>query len=185
MHQPPGFVNKDKPDHVCLLKRSLYDLKQATRTWYNRFAKTIGFKQSVCDPSLFVYCYGAELAYLLLYVDDIALTASSQALLQCIINSLLKEFEMTDLGKLHYFPDISVTRNNTGLMLQQQNYSAYILHYANMTNCKSCSTPVDTKLKLFVDVPYVPMPLCMVVLPVLFSISRLSDCGSTNLPLHA
>ncbi|CAA7055142.1 unnamed protein product [Microthlaspi erraticum] len=97
MHQPPGFVDQTKPDHVCILKRSLYGLKQAPRAWNNRFAsfaKKISFAQSVSDPSLFIYCHGADLAYLLRYVDDIGLTASSTKLLQSIIASLHKEFEM-------------------------------------------------------------------------------------------
>lgn len=34
MSQPPGFVDSTKPDHVCLLKKSLYSLKQAPRTWF-------------------------------------------------------------------------------------------------------------------------------------------------------
>ncbi|GKC01357.1 ribonuclease H-like domain-containing protein [Tanacetum coccineum] len=42
-------------------------------------------------------------AYLLLYVDDIILTASSTALLQRIITLLHSEFAMTDLGSLNYF----------------------------------------------------------------------------------
>ncbi|GJS98683.1 ribonuclease H-like domain-containing protein [Tanacetum coccineum] len=41
---------------------------------------------------------GADTAYLLLYVDDIVLTASSSDLLQQIITSLHAEFSMTDLG---------------------------------------------------------------------------------------
>lgn len=32
--QPPGFVDKDQPHHVCRLKKALYGLKQAPRAWY-------------------------------------------------------------------------------------------------------------------------------------------------------
>ncbi|GJT77619.1 ribonuclease H-like domain-containing protein [Tanacetum coccineum] len=46
---------------------------------------------------------GSEVAYLLIYVDDIILTASSITLLQQIISSLHSEFDMTDLGALNYF----------------------------------------------------------------------------------
>nr|GEY34020.1 hypothetical protein [Tanacetum cinerariifolium] len=46
---------------------------------------------------------GIDIAYLLLYVDDIVLTASSEGLLQRIIGSLHQEFAMTDLGPLNYF----------------------------------------------------------------------------------
>ena len=36
MEQPEGFDNGD-PDQICLLKRSIYDLKQAPRQWNIRF----------------------------------------------------------------------------------------------------------------------------------------------------
>ncbi|GJX41949.1 ribonuclease H-like domain-containing protein [Tanacetum coccineum] len=54
-----------------------------------------------------------DTAYLLLYVDDIVLTASSKSLLQQIIRSLHKEFAMTDLGSLNYFLGVSVTRDSS------------------------------------------------------------------------
>ncbi|GKA32506.1 ribonuclease H-like domain-containing protein [Tanacetum coccineum] len=56
---------------------------------------------------------GTDTAFLLIYVDDIVLTASSTALLQKIILSLHREFDMTDLGALNYLLGISVTRDNT------------------------------------------------------------------------
>ena len=67
---------------------SLYGLKQALRAWYSRFATfllTLGFTEAKSDMSLFIYRRGDETAYLLLYVDDIVLTASSQQLLQSVI----------------------------------------------------------------------------------------------------
>nr|GEV34192.1 ribonuclease H-like domain-containing protein [Tanacetum cinerariifolium] len=46
---------------------------------------------------------GSRVAYLLLYVDGIILTASFTALLKQLIDSLHHEFDMTDLGELNYF----------------------------------------------------------------------------------
>ncbi|GJX75545.1 ribonuclease H-like domain-containing protein [Tanacetum coccineum] len=54
-----------------------------------------------------------DTAYLLLYVDDIVLTASSKSLLQQIIRSLHKKFAMTDLGSLNYFLGVAVTRDSS------------------------------------------------------------------------
>nr|CAB3499537.1 unnamed protein product [Digitaria exilis] len=90
-------------------------------------------------------------AYLLLYVDDIILTASSQTLLQRIIQSLQQEFAMKDLGTLHHFLGVTVEPHSSGLFLHQRQYALDILERAEMTNCKPCSTPVDTQAKLSAD----------------------------------
>ncbi|GJY63626.1 ribonuclease H-like domain-containing protein [Tanacetum coccineum] len=120
MHQPPGFVNSRYPHHVCLLQRSLYGFKQAPRAWFQRFASyatQAGFYHSHCDSSLFICRQGSQVAYLLIYMDDIILTAPSLTLLQHIIASLHKEFDMTDLGALNYFLGISADRSSTEFKL--------------------------------------------------------------------
>jgi hypothetical protein len=64
---------------------------------------SIGFVEAKSDTSLFVYQRGSNIAYLLLYVDDIVLIASSTDLLRRIISALQREFAMKDLGELHHF----------------------------------------------------------------------------------
>jgi len=97
--QPTGFADPALPGHVCKLNRSLYGLKQAPRAWYSRFASfllSLGFTEAKSDTSLFIYRRGTATVYLLLYVDDIVLTASSEQLLHRVIDALKKEFAMTD-----------------------------------------------------------------------------------------
>ncbi|KAK4358263.1 hypothetical protein RND71_023873 [Anisodus tanguticus] len=151
MHQPLGFRDPNRPHRVCLLKKSLYGLKQSPQAWYTRFAdfvSTIGFTHSRSDNSLFIYRPGLTLAYILLYVDDIILTASSDALRQSIMAMLSSEFAMKDLAPLSYFLGIVVKRHSDGLFLSQRKYAAEIIKRAGMSSCKSASTPVDTKPKL-------------------------------------
>ncbi|XP_071729274.1 uncharacterized mitochondrial protein AtMg00810-like [Rutidosis leptorrhynchoides] len=151
MHQPPGFRDPRYSDHVCLLQKSLYGLKQAPRAWFQHFAgyaQRIGFHQSRCDTSLFIYRQGSNIAYLLLYVDDIILTASSTGLLQQIISSLHKEFAMTDMGSLHYFLGVQAIRSSTGLFLSQRQYATEIIERADMSTCHPCRTPVESGAKL-------------------------------------
>jgi hypothetical protein len=149
--QPAGFVDTGSPHHVCQLQRSLYGLKQAPRAWFQRFTSHLlhlGFTASRCDSSLFIMHRGGATAYLLLYVDDIILTASTTALLRSIIQSLHGEFSMTDIGDLHHFLGINVHRSDAALFLSQQQYALELLERANMIGCKPIGTPVDSKAKL-------------------------------------
>ncbi|GKC07810.1 ribonuclease H-like domain-containing protein [Tanacetum coccineum] len=106
---------------------------------------------SKTDTSLFVYPMGSDVAYLLLYVDDIILTASSTALLQRIITLLYIEFAMTDLGSLNYFLGVSAQRSKSGLFLSQFKFAEEILEHAHMQHCNPCKTHVDTESKLSSD----------------------------------
>ncbi|MGG7011577.1 UNVERIFIED_CONTAM: hypothetical protein HCY01_09385, partial [Limosilactobacillus fermentum] len=99
--QPSGFQDAARPHYVCKLKKALYGLKQAPRSWYHRFAgfiQSIGFRGCKADTSLFIFSHTTGTAYLLLYVDDIVLTASSSSLLQSLIHQLKTKFAMTAWG---------------------------------------------------------------------------------------
>ncbi|GKA05879.1 ribonuclease H-like domain-containing protein [Tanacetum coccineum] len=164
MHHPPGFTDSTYPDYVCLL----HGFKQASRAWFQRFASyTIraNFHHSKTDSSLFIFhrgpdtaYLGPDTAYLLLYVDDIILTASSTGLLQLIISSFHNEFYMTDIGPLNCFLGILATRTPTGMFLSQSKYATKILKRANMLKCNPCKTLVDTEKKLGPDGPLVTDP---------------------------
>jgi hypothetical protein len=129
-------------EHVCWLNRSLYGLKYAPRTSYQRFAAFIistGFACSRNDIFLFVLQCAEGTTYLLLYANDIVLTASSPRLLDRITTSLQSEFAMMDMGSLHYFLDILVTCDTSGMHLSQYKYTAEILEKVGMTACKSAT----------------------------------------------
>jgi len=119
--------------------------------WYSRFAAhllSLGFLEAKSDTSLFVYQRRSDTAYLLLYVNDIVLTASSPELLWQIISALQQKFSMKDLDELHHFLGMHVQRYGDGLLLSQRQYMLDILDHAGMTECKPCSTPVDTNPKV-------------------------------------
>jgi hypothetical protein len=148
--QPAGFVDPIRPNDVCLLTRSLYGLRQAPRAWFERFVAhvtSLGFIQSRADTSLFVYSKHGATAYLLLYVDDMILSASTTELLRHIIKRLHDAFAVKDLGPVHHFLGIKVRRNATGFFLSQAQYAEDLLERAGMANCNSVPTPADTKPK--------------------------------------
>ena len=120
--QPSGFEDLTHPDFVCHLNKSLYGLKQAPRAWYSRFAThllSLGFLEAKSYTSLFVYQHRSEIAYLLLYVDDIVVTASSLEFLRRIISALQQEYSIKDLGELRHFLGMHVQRCGDGLLLSQ------------------------------------------------------------------
>ncbi|GKE64588.1 ribonuclease H-like domain-containing protein [Tanacetum coccineum] len=58
---------------------------------------------------------------------------------------------MTNLGALNYFLGILVTRYARGMFLSQKKYAMELLERAQMSNCNSTRTPVDTESKLGSD----------------------------------
>jgi hypothetical protein len=65
-------------------------LEQVPRAWYSRFATyftSLEFVEAKFDTSFFIFRRGIDTIYLLLYVDDIVLTALSAALLQNTISA--------------------------------------------------------------------------------------------------
>jgi hypothetical protein len=152
--QPPGFEDPSRQNDVCLLSRSLYGLRQAPRAWFTRFIEhvtSIGFVQSRTDASLFVLRQGSSMAYLLLYVDDMILSASSPALLQQLFKQLQSSFTVKDMGDLRYFLGVEVQRSAHGFFLSQSKYTHEVLERTGMANCKPVSTPTDTKPKISCD----------------------------------
>jgi hypothetical protein len=144
MIQPQGFVSKLYPsDFVCRLKKSLYGLKQAPRAWNERFTSflpSLGFQASLVDPSLFVQHFSLSIVILLLYVDDIILTGSHTSLLSSVIAVLTQEFDMKDLGKLHYFLGLQISYLPSGLFVSQTGYITDLLGRVDLQHSKSYDT---------------------------------------------
>ncbi|KAI3723657.1 hypothetical protein L2E82_35412 [Cichorium intybus] len=76
MDQPEGFVDPNHPNKVCKLKRSIYGLKQASRTCNIHFDEKItnfGFIKNEDDSCVYKKASGSIVIFLVLYVDDILL----------------------------------------------------------------------------------------------------------------
>ncbi|KAD2392953.1 hypothetical protein E3N88_39930 [Mikania micrantha] len=154
MKQPPGFVDRARPDHVCLLHKSLYGLKQAPRAWFTKLSTALlqlGFYGSKTDPSLFILNSSGTLVYLLVYVDDIILTGNHPGAVNEVIDRLSSMFAIKDLGQLHYFLGIEVVRRGSDLVLSQRKYMLDILQRAGLSDCKPVSSPMSTSHVLLPD----------------------------------
>jgi hypothetical protein len=149
IEQPDGFVIHEKESHVCRLKKALYGLKQAPRAWYARIdghLMSLGFNKSVVDPNLYYKTVNGESLILVLYVDDLFLTGTESLIVECKY-ALASEFEMKDLGMMHYFLGLEVWQRTDEIFLSQGKYTVEILKKFGMLNCKPMATPMVTNLK--------------------------------------
>jgi hypothetical protein len=97
---------------------------------------------------LFIFRRGTDTVYLLLYIEDVILTASSTTLLRRTISALQWEFTMKDLTPLHHFVDNTVERRPGRMFLHQRTYTLDIIKRAAMADCKPCTTLVALQAKL-------------------------------------
>jgi hypothetical protein len=130
MEQPPGYAENNLNTHVCKLQRSIYGLKQASRSWFDSLSLAIqkhGFLRSHLDHSLFFF-RDHQVTTLLIYVDDIVITRNSKDHIEVTKALLSQKFKMKDLGNLRYFLGIEVDRQGERLFLTQHKYTLDLLY---------------------------------------------------------
>ena len=110
----------------------------------------MGFSKSNVDPNLYFKVIENEHVILLLYVDNIFLTGNEKHIVECK-KKLAEEFEMKDLGLMHYFLGLEVWQNSEGIFPNQGKYAVEVLKRFDMLEFKAMATPMDTNLKLLVD----------------------------------
>ncbi|KAK1669957.1 hypothetical protein QYE76_058116 [Lolium multiflorum] len=153
MVQPKGFVDPKNADKVCKLQRSIYGLKQASRSWNRRFDKVIkdfGFIQ--CHGEACIYkkvsgssvSIGSSVAFLILYVDDILLIGNDIELLSSVKGYLNNSFSMKDLGEASYILGIKIYRDRSRRLigLSQSTYLDKILKKFRMDESKKGFLPM-------------------------------------------
>ena len=146
MMQPEGFIVEGQEQKVCKLLRSIYGLKQASRSWNLRFdetIKTFGFEQSVDEPCVYKYIKETKVVFLVLYVDDILLIGNDIGLLSDVKKWLVEKFQMKDLGQESYVLRIQIIRDrkNRLLALSQASYIDKVLARFSMQNSKKGKLP--------------------------------------------
>lgn len=142
-------------DKVCLLKRSLYGLKQAGRAWNKKLdlaLKKIGAKPTNADPCIYYIGKGknTDAAIIGIWVDDILVATRSLSVLQAINDGLSAEFKIKDLGRAAYCLGIQFKHEQNKFSLSQKGYILDLLTKFGMSDCKPISTPLDPNIKLYI-----------------------------------
>ncbi|GJW02681.1 retrovirus-related pol polyprotein from transposon TNT 1-94 [Tanacetum coccineum] len=114
MRQPPGF-EEGTGNKVCLLKKSLYGLKQSPRQWYKWFDVYMisnGFSRSNYDSCVYFKEFAPGMyIYLLLYVDDMLIACKSKSEIEYTKGLLRKEFDMKELGPARKILGMEIVRD--------------------------------------------------------------------------
>ncbi|KAJ9556807.1 hypothetical protein OSB04_011421 [Centaurea solstitialis] len=148
MEQPEGFEDPKNPNKVCKLLKSIYGLKQASRSWNLHFderIKEFGFTKSEFEPCVYTKFSGSIVTFLVLYVDDILLIGNDVPTLQSLKSWLSKCFQMKDLGEAAYILGIKIYRNRSKRLigLSQSTYIDKILKKFRMDESKKGFIPMQ------------------------------------------
>jgi hypothetical protein len=129
IEQPQGVEVSERESHMCLLRKALYGLKQAPRAWYScidTYLLQVVFEKNDVDPNLYYIIRGEDTLILILYVDDLFITGAEDLIAKCKLGLAL-EFEMSDIGLMHYFLGMEVWQEEGHIFLGQGKYAADIL----------------------------------------------------------
>ncbi|GJZ13937.1 putative RNA-directed DNA polymerase [Tanacetum coccineum] len=153
MVQPEGFIDPKHPRKVCKLQRSIYGLKQASRSWNKRFdeeIKRFGFTQNLDEPCVYQKASGRNVTFLILYVDDIIIMGNHIPSLQSVKAYLGKCFAIKDLGEAAFILGIKIYRDRSRRLigLCQSAYMDKILKRYRMDNSKRGYIPMQERLDL-------------------------------------
>ncbi|KAJ9540834.1 LOW QUALITY PROTEIN: hypothetical protein OSB04_027340 [Centaurea solstitialis] len=148
MEQPEGFIDPKNPNKVCKLLKSIYGLKQASRSWNLHFderIKEFGFTKSEFEPCVYTKFSGSIVTFLVLYVDDILLIGNDVPTLQSVKSWLSKCFQMKDLGEAAYILGIKIYRNRSKRLigLSQSTYIDKILKKFRMDESNKGFIPMQ------------------------------------------
>ena len=161
MIQPEGFTSIDT-SQVCRLQKSIYGLKQASRSWNKRFdtcIKTFGFIRNGEEPCIYKWVNGSVVVFLVLYVDDILLIGNDIAAMQGIKVWLSSQFSMKDLGEASYILGMRIYRDRSRRLLgvSQSMYIDTVLKRFSMEYSKKGYLPIGHGVTLSkMDCPTTP-----------------------------
>ena len=91
------------------------------------------------------------MVFLLLYMDDIIVTGNHPSFTASLLHQLSFDFDLKDLGKLHYFLGLQIEYTSSGLFVHQSKYTLDLLNKFHMADCKPCNIPCAANAHLWPD----------------------------------
>eukprot|EP00253_Pinus_taeda_P013516 PITA_13516 len=101
----------------------------------------LGFIKSEADVNLYHIMVEGKPLIIALYIDDLILTGHDQ-LIKSYKEDLAREFEMKDMGLMHYFLGMEVWQKDGEVFVSQGKYVNEILRRFHMEKGKPMQTPL-------------------------------------------
>nr|QBH67459.1 hypothetical protein UE_1393 [Ustilago esculenta] len=135
MRQPPlpaSMMQLGSQSLICKLNKSLYGLKQAGCTWYQKADNsTLYYIKNKGEPSLI----------LTLYIDDVLIFTKHKPTVDKFISMLQSKFKMTGGDPDSFILGIQVTSTPTSLHLSQTSHIQCLLTQFGLDNANIMHTP--------------------------------------------
>ena len=160
LEQPHGFVN-DR-NKICALMKSLYGLKQAANSWFEKMRDVLttkmGFKHIHSDSVVFVRGSDGTRVIVGGHVDDLLTVARTEAILDAFGKELSGHLKIKE-GDMELFLGVEIIRNaETGtITIHQQRKIVNLLKDFGMASARPVSTPLQPNVYLSrADCPKTP-----------------------------
>ena len=128
------------------MKKALYGLKQAPRAWFSRIETHFiseGFEKCYSEHNLFTKANKrGRILIVSLYVDDLIFTGNDELMFAEFKNSMLREFDMTYLGRMGFFLRIEVLQRSDGIYICQKKFALEVFKRFRMDNINSVHYPI-------------------------------------------
>ena len=139
-----AYNSKFRSMYSIKLQRSLYELKQSGRMWYNRLSEYLlkeGFENNQICPCVFIKKSESGFAIVAVYVDDFNLVGTPEVLTKTA-NYLKNEFKMTYLGKTKFCLGLQIEHISNGILIHQSAYTEKVLKNFHMDKAHHLSFPM-------------------------------------------
>jgi hypothetical protein len=166
MKPPPGY--DCPPNLVCRLKKSIYGLKQAARTWNNLLNETLtklGYTRLHSDTGIYRRTLNGKNIYLAIWVDDILLLCPDKSAIPVVKEELLNHFQTTDLGPVTFLLGMNIIRKEKKLYIDQKYYLKRLLESTGMLDCNPAATPLPANFRTHPDFTENTSPLDTKIYP--------------------
>jgi hypothetical protein len=123
---------------ICKLNKTLYDLKQFSKMWFEMLIKFLFFLDYVSLNVEFNVFMKNDIM-IVIYVNDLIFTELDRAIIFWLKHALNERFEISDLSSCIYYLDMMIFKNRRLrlLILNQSVYVEQILRDHEMWDCKS------------------------------------------------